>query len=112
MGAIIGGFFSILTASTSFLGIDGWRIGFHLVGLVSVVVGVLVRLFAHDPRYSDSAQKDRAQTPAKPFLMEMKELVKEAKAVMRIPSFPIIVAQGVPGSFAGQLIRLSQCGWS
>ncbi|RVW57554.1 hypothetical protein CK203_093089 [Vitis vinifera] len=37
--------------------------------------------------------------PSKPFCSEVKDLVKEAKSVIRIPSFQIIVAQGVSGSF-------------
>ncbi|KAI4345236.1 hypothetical protein L6164_012378 [Bauhinia variegata] len=99
-GSIIGGLFSILIAQTSFLGIPGWRIAFHLVGLISVIVGILVRLFANDPHFSKN--NDRAsefQTPNKSFVSEMKDLMKEAKAVLGIPSFQIIVAQGVSGSF-------------
>ncbi|TQD91722.1 hypothetical protein C1H46_022682 [Malus baccata] len=68
IGSIIGGLCSVLIASTSFMGIPGWRIAFHLVGLISVIV-------------------------------EMKDLVKEAKSVIRIPSFQILIAQGVFGSF-------------
>ncbi|KAK6923750.1 Major facilitator superfamily [Dillenia turbinata] len=33
------------------------------------------------------------------FWLELKDLAKQAKAVMRIPSFQILVAQGVSGSF-------------
>ncbi|XP_059432378.1 uncharacterized protein LOC132165722 [Corylus avellana] len=92
-GSIIGGLCSVLIAPTSFMGIPGWRISFLLVGLVSVVVGILVRLFANDPNFSE----DRFQH--KSFWSEVKYLTKEAKSVMRIPSFQIIVAQGVSGSF-------------
>ncbi|KAK4411663.1 hypothetical protein Sango_0239300 [Sesamum angolense] len=53
LGSIIGGLVSVLIASTSFMGIPGWRIAFHLVGLLSVVIGILVRLFANDPRFSE-----------------------------------------------------------
>ncbi|XP_041002939.1 uncharacterized MFS-type transporter YwfA-like isoform X2 [Juglans microcarpa x Juglans regia] len=97
-GSIIGGLCSVLLASTSFMGIPGWRISFHLVGLISVVVGILVHLFAKDPNFSDT---NRAQdrTQRKPFWSEIKDLIKEAKSVMKIPSFQIIVAQGVSGSF-------------
>ncbi|XP_052197595.1 uncharacterized protein LOC127804696 isoform X2 [Diospyros lotus] len=96
-GSIIGGLCSVLIASTSIMGIPGWRIAFHLVGLLSVIVGILVRLFANDPRFSDSEAK--AQVPNKSFWSELKDLVKEAKMVLKIPSFQIIVAQGVAGSF-------------
>ncbi|KAM7253565.1 hypothetical protein ACFE04_021719 [Oxalis oulophora] len=97
LGSIIGGLFSVLIASTSFMGIDGWRIAFHLVALISVIVGILVRLFAVDPHFPDNSANDKI--PDEPFLIEIKNLMKEAKQVMKIPSFKVIVAQGVSGSF-------------
>ncbi|XP_057481174.1 uncharacterized protein LOC130768193 isoform X1 [Actinidia eriantha] len=97
LGSIIGGLCSVLIASTSFMGIPGWRIAFHLVGLISIVVGILVRLFAKDPRFDDS--KYKAQIPHKTFWTELKDVIQEAKSVIKIPSFQIIVAQGVAGSF-------------
>ncbi|WOH14341.1 hypothetical protein DCAR_0933860 [Daucus carota subsp. sativus] len=96
LGSIIGGFVSVLIASTSFMGIPGWRIAFHLVGLISVVVGILVRLFAHDPRFSDG----KPQIPHQPFWSQTKNMYAEAKTVINIPSFQIIVAQGISGSCA------------
>lgn len=96
-GSIIGGLCSVLLASTSFMGIPGWRVAFHLVGLVSVLVGILVYLFADDPQFTNKNHK--SQIPHKPFCSEVKDLIKEAKRVMKISSFQIIVAQGVSGSF-------------
>ncbi|KAF5747363.1 hypothetical protein HS088_TW05G00084 [Tripterygium wilfordii] len=34
LGSILGGFCSVLIASQSFMGIPGWRIAFHLVGII------------------------------------------------------------------------------
>ncbi|CBI40991.3 unnamed protein product, partial [Vitis vinifera] len=99
LGSIIGGLCSVLIASTSFMGIPGWRVAFHLVGVISVIVGILVRLFATDPHFSDGNNLAKDKIPSKPFWSEVKDLVKEAKSVIRIPSFQIIVAQGVSGSF-------------
>ncbi|KAM1267963.1 hypothetical protein ACFX2I_000320 [Malus domestica] len=99
IGSIIGGLCSVLIASTSFMGIPGWRIAFHLVGLISVIVGILVLLFANDPHYIESSGRAKDIIPHKPFSSEMKDLVKEAKSVIRIPSFQILIAQGVFGSF-------------
>ncbi|KAK0607396.1 hypothetical protein LWI29_014259 [Acer saccharum] len=112
-GSIIGGLCSTLIASTSFMGIPGWRIAFHLVAIVSVIVGILVHVFANDsrsdvyfPHSSDGGDRGgdadcRAddQTQRKSFLMEIKDLIREAKMVMKIPSFQIIVVQGISGSF-------------
>ncbi|XP_058085790.1 uncharacterized protein LOC131233183 [Magnolia sinica] len=98
-GSIIGGLFSVLLASTSFMGIPGWRISFHLVALVSIIVGILVRLFANDPRFSDGSHRSSDPIPRKSFWLEVKDLAQEAKSVVKIPSFQIIIAQGVTGSF-------------
>ncbi|XP_074380421.1 uncharacterized protein LOC141721398 isoform X2 [Apium graveolens] len=95
LGSIIGGFFSVLIASTSFMGIPGWRMAFHLVGLISVVVDILVGLFAHDPRFSDNKPK----TPHQSFWSETKNMFVEAKTVLNISSFQLILAQGISGSF-------------
>lgn len=99
IGSIIGGLCSVLIASTSFMGIPGWRIAFHLVGLVSIIVGILVRLFANDPRFAAEDGKAIENIPNKSFCLEVKDLFREANSVVRIPSFQIIVAQGVSGSF-------------
>lgn len=52
IGSILGGFLSVILAGGSWLGYPGWRISFHLVAAVSILVGLLVRYFAVDPRFS------------------------------------------------------------
>ncbi|OWM79941.1 uncharacterized protein LOC116203809 [Punica granatum] len=100
LGAIIGGLFSVMIAPFTFIGIPGWRVSFHLVGLISVIVGILVRLFASDPHFTDTGAKGSIQEePGKSICSEVKDLVKEAKSVIKVPSFQIIVAQGVTGLF-------------
>ncbi|XP_027940604.1 uncharacterized protein LOC114194523 isoform X2 [Vigna unguiculata] len=99
VGSIIGGLFSVLIAPITVFGIPGWRISFHIVGLISIIVGVLVYLFANDPHFSDNGTNDRRQAPKKTFWSEVKDLVEESKSVLKISSFQIIVAQGVTGSF-------------
>jgi MFS family permease len=97
IGSILGYVCSILFASKSFNGVAGWRIAFLLVAVVSVIVGILVRLFATDPHYSD--RKITKHVKDKPFWSDIRDLLKEAKMVIKIPSFQIFVAQGVSGSF-------------
>ncbi|WCJ44486.1 Major facilitator superfamily protein [Euphorbia peplus] len=105
LGSVIGGLCSVLIAPITFMGIPGWRLAFHIVGLLSVIVGVLVYLFAKDPRFSDNSSKGRGQS--KPFWSEVKDLVEEAKSVIKIPSFQILVAQGVTGSFPWSAMTFS-----
>ncbi|KAE8665978.1 cell wall integrity and stress response component 3-like [Hibiscus syriacus] len=53
IGSILEGLCSVLIASKTIMGIPGWRFAFHLVWIISVVVGILVHLFAKYPRCSD-----------------------------------------------------------
>lgn len=89
----------MLIAPITVFGIPGWRISFHIVGLISIIVGALVYLFANDPHFSDNGTNSRRQAPNKTFWSEVKDLVQESKSVLKISSFQIIVAQGVTGSF-------------
>ncbi|KAM0880385.1 hypothetical protein ACQ4PT_033623 [Festuca glaucescens] len=73
----------------------GWL---QLTGNIgSVIGGALVYLFAVDPHFCNA--EGGSQLLRKSAWAEMKDLVTEAKAVVKIPSFQIIVAQGVTGSF-------------
>jgi len=58
-GSIISGLCSVLIAPVTFMGIPGWRVAFHIVGIFSVLVGVLVYLSANDPHISDASTKAR-----------------------------------------------------
>ncbi|MED6206136.1 hypothetical protein PIB30_024162 [Stylosanthes scabra] len=99
LGSLIGGLFSVMIAPITFIGIPGWRISFHIVGLISIAVGTLVYLFANDPHFSNDVENESNQVPNKTFWSEVKDLVEEGKSVSKIRSFQIIVAQGVTGSF-------------
>lgn len=107
LGSIIGGLFSVMLAPSTFMGIPGWRISFHLVGLISVFVGILVWFFANDPHYSNGGSRSTTDTSNKTLWSEVKDLTREAKSVMKIQSFQIIVAQGVTGSFPWSALSFS-----
>jgi hypothetical protein len=89
------------------MGVPGWRIAFHMVGFISVIVGILLHLFADDPLFSKNDSGARNRVIHKPFWSDVKELIQEAKSVMRIPSFQIIVAQGVSGSIPGSALAFA-----
>ncbi|KAL6846665.1 hypothetical protein ACP4OV_024113 [Aristida adscensionis] len=95
-GTVAGTSLGLLLAPTSFMGLPGWRFAFVLLGVVGGAVGVSIRAFA-----AGDAARGRAATPAtvKPVRQELQEFAREAKAVMRIPSFQVIIAQGLTGSF-------------
>ena len=60
------------------MGIAGWRIAFHLVGIVSVVVGITVQPFAIDPHIADVAEKAKSEKSRMPFWSELKEVISGA----------------------------------
>ncbi|KAF8688733.1 hypothetical protein HU200_042211 [Digitaria exilis] len=100
-GTVAGTSLGLLMAPTSFLGLPGWRLAFLLLGVLGAAVGVSIRAFAA----SDAAAKARvlvgpaAAAKPKPVRQELQEFAREAKAVMRVPSFQVIIAQGLTGSF-------------
>ncbi|KAL5705286.1 hypothetical protein ACHQM5_023611 [Ranunculus cassubicifolius] len=107
LGSILGGLMSVLIASTSFMGIPGWRISFHLVAILSVIIGVLVRLYANDPNYAEGGSKSGNKNHRKSLISEVKDVIQEAKTVIKISSFQIIVAQGVFGTFPWSALSFS-----
>ncbi|KAG2634751.1 hypothetical protein PVAP13_2NG308809 [Panicum virgatum] len=100
LGLISGGFVGLLLAQTTVLGIDGWRVAFHLVAAISVAVGILNWPFAVDPHFPDGAAGGRRDSKQPATAREVvTEMIEEAKFVVRIPTFQIFVAQGVSGTF-------------
>ncbi|CAL5088610.1 unnamed protein product [Urochloa decumbens] len=101
LGHVSGGLVGLLLAQTTVLGVAGWRVAFHLVAAISVAVGALNWFLAVDPHFptshgADSRHDDKQPATARQVLREM---IREAKFVVRIPTFQIFVAQGVSGSF-------------
>ncbi|XP_024515079.1 uncharacterized protein LOC9649867 isoform X1 [Selaginella moellendorffii] len=94
VGTILGGFLSIILAGTSFLGISGWRLSFLLVTAISVVLGILLLIFAVDP-----AAKAKRERGFAGVWSGLKEATQEGKMVINVKTFQFLVAQGVVGTF-------------
>ena len=86
VGGGIGTSLGVLVAPTSFLGIPGWRVAFHALALVSVALAVATWRLAIDSR------APAGSTNAMPTVAE---LAREVKGVVSVPTFRIIVAQGL-----------------
>ncbi|KAF0913181.1 hypothetical protein E2562_020347 [Oryza meyeriana var. granulata] len=95
VGTVGGTSLGLLMAPTSFLGIPGWRLAFLLLAAGGAAVGVSIRSFAA----GNAAAASTLATTTKPVRQELQEFAREAKAVLRVPSFQVIVAQGLTGSF-------------
>jgi MFS family permease len=79
----------VLLAATSFVGVPGWRLAFYVLALVSALLAALTWLLGADPRPSTGKATAAAA---------LAQLVWEARDVVRVPTFQIIVAQGVAGT--------------
>ena len=89
MGRVAGNSLGVLLAATSFLGVPGWRLAFYALAFVSATLASLTWLLGADPRPSRTKATGAAT---------LAQLAREAKDVVRVPTFQIIVAQGVAGS--------------
>jgi MFS family permease len=89
MGQVAGNSLGVLLAATSFLGVPGWRLAFYALALVSASIAALTWVLGADPR-PVSVKSTVAATLA--------QLAGEAKDVVKVPTFQIIVAQGVAGT--------------
>ncbi|CAN6204306.1 unnamed protein product [Urochloa humidicola] len=95
-GTVAGTSLGLLMAPTSFAGLPGWRLSFLLLGVLGAAVGVSIRAFAAgDAR----ARAPPAAAAKRPVRQELQDFAREARAVMRVPSFQVIIAQGLTGSF-------------
>lgn len=74
------------------VGIQGWRVAFCLIGLVSVVVSALLVLFMKEPPRDESVEK--GPTGFKAVLEELASLVR----FFRIPTFCVMIMQGIFGT--------------
>ncbi|KAL4422801.1 hypothetical protein ABPG75_008998 [Micractinium tetrahymenae] len=124
LGGMLGALYATNTAAHSPLGIEGWRFVFFSVALTSALAGLLCYLFAHDPTYKRHKQQGQQQGPnggsSSSGVLEdgggggggggggssgretlgatLRRLVGEVMGVVKIPTFGIIIIQGIVGS--------------
>lgn len=101
LGAMAATLFATNIGGKVVFGFAGWRVAFFSVALVSVVTGVLVPLFAKDPRGGPATRRPPLTTAA--LAAELKALVAlfasdDVQAVLRVRSFQIIILQGIVGT--------------
>ncbi|KAL3131696.1 hypothetical protein ABBQ38_007988 [Trebouxia sp. C0009 RCD-2024] len=92
-GSMFGSLYATNLGAASF-GWEGWRLVFLTVGFISITTGALNWGYARDPNYTpDGKMKLDGQR-----LGGVKEIWREMKLVMCVPTFLLIVMQGVMGS--------------
>jgi len=77
-----------LHAGSTF-GWEGWRFVFLSVAAVSVLIGVLNWLQAHDPNYT----QDGSTKLSGAAVLGLRDIWREMKVVMSIPTFLLIIVQ-------------------
>ena len=97
VGGLVGAWFATTTGSLVVLGFAGWRFPLYTCAIVGVFVGLLVLFFVVDPARSGAeGDKTAAEEPA--GWATILAVWAETKECMRIPTFWVIVLQGVFGS--------------
>ncbi|PRW32866.1 MFS general substrate transporter isoform A [Chlorella sorokiniana] len=121
LGGMLGALYATNTAAHSPLGMEGWRFVFLSVAVVSAITGLLNYLFVHDPTFHRHQQQQQQQQQLQQAssaagsldgsgsgggggekregaVHTAKRLAREIGGVMRIPTFGIIIIQGIIGS--------------
>lgn len=121
VGGMLGALYATNTAAHTPLGIEGWRFVFFSVALASALAGLLCYLFAHDPTYKRHKQQVQQQGAnggsdgggledssgggsgsggggGESLGATLRRLFGEVMGVVRIPTFGIIIIQGIVGS--------------
>jgi MFS family permease len=103
LGSMAGGFFATSIGGKSVGRLEGWRFAFLLIAAASVAVGFGVLVFAADPRgrAKKAAAADRPKgwaATAAWTRVRAAGMARDVRLVLAIPTFRIIVAQGIVGS--------------
>lgn len=76
--------------------IDGWRVSFQTLALISIAAGVFMRLAGRDPKVK-AAGYEGLQS-ARGIKGTLKALYNSLAYLVRIPSFVLIILQGMVGT--------------
>jgi len=107
VGGIGGSVLATIVAGGDYYGLPGWRLAFISVAFVSFVIGLLVYLYAVDPRktspshYGSDEDNERSHLVSNGILPPhsiWKDSWMAARSVMKVRTFQIIVLQGIVGS--------------
>ncbi|KAK9835393.1 hypothetical protein WJX81_006954 [Elliptochloris bilobata] len=99
LGGLAGGFFATSIGGLHPLGLEGWRFAFHVVAGISVAAGLTVLAIARDPRRKATHMMDEGTGGFLRWLgKHAREMGRDIGLVLRIPTFNIVVLQGIVGT--------------
>ena len=111
-GGMLGALYATNVGAYKPLGIEGWRFVFFSVSIISGVSGILNHLFVYDPSFEERSNnsgfnttngtplggEELATGKAKLDLQFIKTMARDIWNVMKIPTFSLIILQGIVGS--------------
>jgi len=112
-GGMLGALYATNLGAYKPLGIEGWRFVFLSVSVISGVSGILNHLFVYDPSFEERSGNSGYNTSdgiplgideaansnaAKLDLQFVKSMAKDIWNVMKVPTFSLIILQGIVGS--------------
>ncbi|XAR57871.1 hypothetical protein NMG60_11026155 [Bertholletia excelsa] len=110
VGGIGGSAIGTVLAGYSFWGMPGWRFAFIIMATLSAIIGCLVYLFVVDPRRGIGIDRNAGEYADNEELIDKSSMTgvssasiwleswTATKAVLKVPTFQIIVLQGLVGS--------------
>lgn len=104
-GAMLGQLYATNLGALTIFGTEGWRFVMGTLGCYSMLIGLLALWIAHDPReghmeLEPGGEEEEVIYP--PF--ELKGALEGVWRVFKVPTFILIVVQGVFGSFPWQAL--------
>ncbi|KAK2075861.1 hypothetical protein QBZ16_001602 [Prototheca wickerhamii] len=99
MGGTLGALYATNIAHTRPLGLEGWQFAVISVGVVSLLIGVLNFFASVDPRFkAEDPEYQQEPDVLKHEGGSLHRAAQDILSVITVPSFAIVVAQGIVGS--------------
>jgi MFS family permease len=102
LGGMLGALYATNVGAYKPLGMDGWRFVFISVSFASAIVGILNHAFVVDDAYVEKMKRDKQKSDqdghGQSIRNQIQDIAVQIKGVMKIPTFSLIILQGVVGS--------------
>lgn len=98
LGGTLGALYATNIGHLHPLGMHGWQFAFITVGLVSIGIGFLNLFASVDPRYKVEEPEYQQEPDVLKDHATVHRALQDIATVISVPSFVIVVAQGIVGS--------------
>ncbi|CAL8468475.1 g8015 [Coccomyxa elongata] len=103
-GAAFGGLYATNMGASHLTQYEGWRLAFAILGFVSLAIGLANFVFSKDPRSFDGHPPSATQHGRQNGMRMFMAALKDVKSVVTVPTFAIIIVQGIIGNIPGQAL--------